>query len=59
MAVEGRAGLDSTVIERRFNVVRLGVPHHVVTVRRLRDYLPPVAQGDATERGAAVLDEIA
>ena len=35
------AGLDSTVVETRFNVVRSPVPDVVTTVRRLRDYLPP------------------
>jgi hypothetical protein len=37
-----RAGLDSTVVETRFNVVRSLVPDVVTTARRLRDYLPPV-----------------
>ena len=35
------AGLDSTVVETRFNVVRSSVPDIVTTVRILRDYLPP------------------
>jgi hypothetical protein len=39
-----RAGLDSTVIETRFNVVRSGVPETVVTTRALRDYLPRAAE---------------
>ena len=36
------AGLDSTVLETRVNVVRSGVPAVVETARKLRDYLPPV-----------------
>ena len=36
-----QAGLDSTVVETRFNVVRSSVPDLVTTVRRLGDYLPP------------------
>jgi hypothetical protein len=39
-------GLDSTVVETRFNVVRSSVPHRVATVRNLRDYLRPIDQGD-------------
>jgi hypothetical protein len=39
---ESRAGLDSTVIETRFNVVRSSVPAVIETLRKLRDYLPPV-----------------
>jgi hypothetical protein len=42
--VEFRAGLDSTVIETRFTVVRSRVPDTVATVRKLRDYLPPQEQ---------------
>ena len=34
-----QAGLDSTVIETRFNVVRSSVPDLVTRVRQLRDYL--------------------
>ena len=45
------AGLDSTVIETRFNVVRSGVPDQVITVRKLRDYLPSVDYGDGTDAG--------
>jgi hypothetical protein len=52
-AAECCAGLDSTVVETRFNVVRSGVPHRVVTVRRLRGYLPPLDRGDATAPGEA------
>ncbi|HZO28089.1 MAG TPA: hypothetical protein VFH48_19105 [Chloroflexota bacterium] len=37
-----QAGLDSTVVETRFNVVRSRLPDHVTTARMLRDYLPPV-----------------
>ena len=40
-AAECRAGLDSTVIETRFNVVRSSMPAVTETIRRLRDYLPP------------------
>jgi hypothetical protein len=46
-----RADLDSTVIETRFNVVRLCVPALVTTVRTLRDYLPSVDHGDGTDSG--------
>src|SRR5436309_365564 len=45
-AADCQAGLDSTVIETRFNVVRSSVPDTVTTARRLRDYLPPVDQRD-------------
>src|SRR4051812_31141564 len=38
-AAECRAGLDSTVIETRFGVVRSSVPAVAETARRLRDYL--------------------
>jgi hypothetical protein len=41
------AGLDSTVVETRFNVVRSRLPETVTTARRLRDFLPPVDQRDA------------
>lgn len=58
-AVAFRVGLDSTVIETRFNVVRSSVPDRVDTVRRLRDYLPPVDQGSSPARGEVPLDEAA
>ena len=54
-----RAGLDSTVIETRFTVVRSRVPDMVDTVRRLRDYLPHVDQGGPPARGDMSLDEAA
>jgi hypothetical protein len=54
-----RAGLDSTVIETRFTVVRSGVPHRAVTIRRLRDYLPPLDHRDALARSESVLRETA
>jgi hypothetical protein len=38
-AADCQAGLDSTVVETRFNVVRSGVPDLVTTARTLRDYL--------------------
>jgi hypothetical protein len=38
------AGLASTVVETRFNVVRSSVPETVTTTRRLRDYLRPEAR---------------
>jgi hypothetical protein len=44
-AAECRAGLDSTVAETRFNVVRSSVPATFRTVRTLRDYLPPHDRG--------------
>ena len=43
-AAECQAGLDSTVVETRFNVVRSRVPETVITARSLRDYLPPLDQ---------------
>ena len=57
--VECRAGLDSNVIETRFNVVRSSVPDLVDTARRLRDYLPHVDQGSTPARGEVSLDEAA
>ena len=36
-----QTGLDSTVTETRFNVVRSRVPDTVTTARRLSDYLRP------------------
>jgi hypothetical protein len=50
-----RAGLDSTVIETHFNVVRSSVPHRVSTVRKLRDYLPPADCDGPPERGERAL----
>jgi hypothetical protein len=41
LAAECLDGLDSTVIETRFNVVRSLVPAIVTTVRALCDFLPP------------------
>ena len=38
---ECRVGLESTVVETRYNVVRSSLPEIITTVRRLRDYLPP------------------
>jgi hypothetical protein len=43
-AASYRAGLDATVVETRFNVVRSLVPDVVTTVRTLRDYLPAADQ---------------
>jgi hypothetical protein len=55
-AAECRAGLDSTVIETRFNVVRSTVPETVTTARRLRDYLRPEGRrGPATQADGALL----
>jgi hypothetical protein len=45
-AADCHAGLDSTVIETRFNVVRTSVPEVVTTTCRLRDYVPPVDRRD-------------
>jgi hypothetical protein len=56
LAAGCRASLDSTVIETRFNVVRSGVAHRVATIRRLRDYLPPVDQEDVAARTDGILD---
>ena len=58
-AAELRAGLDSTVIETRFNVVRSSVPDKVDIARRLRDYLPHVDQGGTPARGNMSPDEAA
>ena len=41
LAAACQAGLVSTVVETRFNVVRSGVRDVVTTARTLRDYLPP------------------
>jgi hypothetical protein len=49
-AAECRAGLDSTVVETRFNVVRSSVPETVSTVRRLRDYLLPLDRREPPKR---------
>jgi hypothetical protein len=57
--VEFRAGLDSTVIETRFNVVRSRLPDVVDTARRLRDYLPHVDKGGPPARGDVSRDEAA
>ena len=46
-----RPGLDSTVVEMRFNVVRSSIPDVVATVRRLRDYLLPVDYGAGADTG--------
>ena len=55
-AAECRAGLDSTVIETRFNVVRSTVPETVTTARRLRDYLRPEGRrGPATQADGSLL----
>jgi hypothetical protein len=43
-AAHCHAGLDWTVVETRFNVVRSSVPDLVTTARKLRDYLPPLDQ---------------
>jgi len=45
-AADCQAGLDSTVVETRFSVVRSSVPDTVTTARRLRDYLHPNERGD-------------
>ncbi|HZO27880.1 MAG TPA: hypothetical protein VFH48_18025 [Chloroflexota bacterium] len=49
-AADCQAGLDSTVVETRFNVVRSSVPDLVTRVRQLRDYLPPEDQRAALPR---------
>jgi hypothetical protein len=59
LAADCQAGLDSTVVETRFSVVRSPVPDIVRTVRRLRDYLPRVDQGGTPARGEVSLDEAA
>ena len=53
-AADCQAGLDSTVVETRFNVVRSRLPETVTTARRLRDFLPPVDQHDAPARADRV-----
>jgi hypothetical protein len=45
-----QAGLDSTVVETRFNVVRSSMPHRVETARTLSDYLPPKEHGGPPKR---------
>jgi hypothetical protein len=55
--VDCRAGLDSTVMEARFTVVRSLVSDTVTTARRLRDYLSPVDQRDQPMRVEAILAE--
>jgi hypothetical protein len=47
---ECHAGLDSTVIETRFNMVRSDMPDLVTTSRKLRDYLPPADRGHGREQ---------
>ena len=59
LAATCRAGLDSTVLETRFNVVRSTVPETVTTARKLRDYLPPEDQRDPWMRAEALLSETA
>jgi hypothetical protein len=54
-----QAGLDSTVTETRFNVVRSGVPDVVTTARRLRDYLPPEDGRDLPTRAEVRCGETA
>jgi hypothetical protein len=51
------AGLDSTVVETRFNVVRSSVPETVITARSLRDYLPPLDQRKPPTQAEASLGE--
>ena len=58
-AADCQLGLDSTVVETRFNVVRSSTPDMVDTVRRLRDYLPHVDQGGTPARGDVSRDEAA
>ncbi len=45
-----QVGLDSTVVETRFNVVRSSLPAVVTMARRLRDYLPPVDRDGLTQQ---------
>ena len=52
-AAECHDGLGSTVVETRFNVVRSSVPHRMATLRKLRDYLPPLEGGHTPVRGEA------
>ena len=40
-AADCQDGLDSTVVETRFNVVRSSLPETVTTARRLRDFCRP------------------
>ena len=44
------AGLDSTVVETRFNVVRSCVPDVVKSARKLGDYLPTTGRGGSREQ---------
>ena len=57
-AAECRVGLDSTVIETRYNVVRSSLPEIITTVRRLRDYLPPKDRRDAPPRPDALCSSL-
>jgi hypothetical protein len=59
LTADCRAGLDSTVVETRFSVVRSSVPAVMETVRMLRDFLPHVDQGGAPARGDVSVDEAA
>ena len=56
-----QAGLDSTVVETRFNVVRSSLPAVMETVRTLRDYLPPEDWAGSSVRadGLARADAVA
>ena len=54
-AADVPAGLDSTVVETRFNVVRSSVPHRVATARKLRDYLPPMERRGPPGRAERLL----
>ena len=58
-AADCRAGLNATVVETRFNVVRSLVPDVVTTVRGLSDYLPPVNRHDARARTGIIVDQAA
>ena len=56
-AADCQTGLDSTVIETRFNVVRSSLPAVMETIRTLRDYLPPLDQRKPPTQAEASLGE--
>jgi hypothetical protein len=58
-AADCQAGLDSTVVETRFTVVRSNVPETVTTARRLGDYLRPEGRRDpATQADGSWLGRV-
>jgi hypothetical protein len=58
LAAECQPCLDRTVVETRFTVVRSSVPAVVQTVRRLRDFLPPVDRVGLTPQAKQPLRDV-